>query len=275
MRVNKGSNMKLFTKILKAIFIGIIISAVFINVYFCRENHKSVTDIIKNQALIVQLQAYFNEINTQRNKLIEDKVTYKLDKVDENKPSFEYLKSLTVRMTNVMYKNGKKMASTGTGSIVKVTEDFTYILTNKHVAPTDAKQIFIEKDGKKYKGRVIKNGVTRDLSLVRMVGKIPNTGVVKGFKKTKEQDKIYSVGMYFGFQDIYSEGNVAGWTPNGSRLINMPAIYGCSGSGVYDADGYMVAVVYAVTAYSPFGVDSAKAWCVPYIGIMAFLEEIL
>ena len=262
-------------KILKATIIELIIGAVFINVYFSRENYKTITNVIQNQGLILQLQGYFNEINAERNKLMENQVDSKLDKVEENKPSFEYLKSLTVRMTNVMYKNGKKMASTGTGSIVKVTEDFTYILTNKHVAPIDAKQIFIEKDGKKYKGRVIKNGVTRDLSLVRMVGKIPNTGVVKGLRKVKEQDKIYSVGMYFGFQDIYTEGTVAGWTPNGSRLVNMPAIYGCSGSGVYDSEGYLVAVVYAVTAYNYFGIDSAKAWCVPFIGIYTFLEEIL
>ena len=262
-------------KILKAIFIGLIIGAVFINVYFCRENHKSITDMIKNQALIVQLQSYFNEINSERNRLIEYQVDNKLDKVEENKPSFEYLKSLTVRMSNITHKNGKKMVAIGTGSIVKVTEDFTYILTNRHVAPIDAQNIYIEKDGKRYKGRVIKNGITRDLSLVRMIGKIPNTGVVKGLRKIKEQDKVYSVGMYFGYQDIYTEGTVGGWTPHGSRLINMSAIYGCSGSGVYDSDGYLVAVVYAVTAYNYFGIDTTKALCVPFIGIYTFLEEIL
>ena len=56
----------------------------------------------------------------------------------------------------------------------------------------------------------------------------------------------------------------------------MPCLYGCSGSGVFDKDGYMVAVVFAGTKYTPFGAfDTAKSICVPYIGILTFLEVIL
>jgi hypothetical protein len=50
---------------------------------------------------------------------------------------------------------------------------------------------------------------------------------------------------------------------------------GCSGSGVLMTKGEMVAVVFAGTAYNIFGFDTAKAICVPYIGIITFLEEIL
>lgn len=308
---------------LKTIAVGLIIGAIFINVYLSRENYMANTNIIKTQAMILQLQAYFNEINVKRNILLEEKINRDNDnmevylgalesKIDlktqtdeyflkeiqngtnifenhilkqlnklekqiseeESKPSFEYLKSVTVRMIN--YKDKEQtMSRTGTGSIIKVTEDFTYILTNRHVAPMDSQYLFIEKDGKKYKGRVLKNGVIRDLSLVRMVGKIPNTSVVKGFSKVKEQDKIYSVGMYLGLHNIYTEGTVAGWKKE-NRLINLPCLYGCSGSAVFDKNGNMVAVVYAGTQYSIFGaMDTAKAICVPYIGIMAFLEEIL
>ena len=80
--------------------------------------------------------------------------------------------------------------------------------------------------------------------------------------------------MYLGLYNIYAEGNVAGWWEI-SRLMNMPCLNGCSGSGIFDKDGYMVAVVFAVAKYNLFGFDTAKAICVPYIGIKVFLEEIL
>jgi len=260
-------------RFLKVAFITCIIALIGFNVFVNVQNYKAVTTLIQNQGMFLSLQNYFNELNADRNRILEDKME-ETKVVKVTKPSFEELKSVTVRMLNIIDPATGK-GSVGTGTIVKVTEDYTYVLTNRHVAPMDAQHIYIQKDGKRYKGRVLKNGVTRDLSLVRMVGQIPNTSVVKGFRKVNEQDKIYSVGMYFGFQDIYAEGTVAGWTPNGSRLINMPSLYGCSGSGIFDSEGYLVAVLYAGTAYSPFGMDTAKAWCVPYIGIMAFLEEIL
>lgn len=264
--------MKKFIKITATLFITLLI---VINTYLAKENYKSVTSLIRYQALIVQLQTYFNEINADRNKLLEDSVNEKIEATQpkEIKPSYEYLKSMTVRMVNFSDSTETK-GSVGTGTIVKVTDDYTYVLTNRHVAPMDSQYLYIEKDGKRYKARVLKNGITRDLSLVRMVGKIPNTNVVNGFKKVKEQDNVYSVGMYMGFYDIYTEGTVAGWWKE-SRLMNMPCLNGCSGSGVFDKDGYLVAVVYAGTVYNMMGFDTAKAICVPYIGIYTFLEEIL
>ena len=260
----------------KIILVSLIVSSVFINVYLSRENYKATTNIIQSQGLFLQLQTYFNELNSERNRLIEEQIDEKLKKVEakEVKPTFEYLKSVTVRILNIKDITSG-MGSIGTGSIIKVTEDYTYIITNRHVAPIDANLIMVEKNDRKYKAEVLKNAYSRDLSLIRITGKIPNTNVVKGLTKTKEQDKIYSVGMYNGFQDIYSEGTVAGMTPNGSRLINMPSLYGCSGSGIFNSEGEMVAVLYAITAYGPLGVDTAKAWCVPFIAIYTFLEEIL
>ena len=143
---NKGSKMK---KLFKNILLGIVIGAIFGNVYLCRENYKAVTSIIQSQGLMIQLQTYFNEINCDRNKLLEEKVDQKLDKVEDNKPSFEYLKSVTVRILNVIDEESGQ-ASVGTGSIIKVTEDYTYILTNKHVAPIDSTLLYVKKDGKKY-----------------------------------------------------------------------------------------------------------------------------
>lgn len=239
--------------------------------------YNTVNEIAYNQYATLKYIDYLNEANAFRNALLERKIQRTATVQKETKPSYEKLKAVTVRMKCYLDETLTK-GWVGTGTIVKVTEDFTYVLTNKHVAPKNSKYLYIIKNGKQYKAEVLKVGVTRDLSLVRMVGKIPNTSVIKGLKKVKEQDKVYSVGMYLGFQDIYTEGTVAGWWGRDaeSRLMNMPCLNGCSGSGVFDKDGNLVAVVYAGSVYNMFGgFDTAKAICVPFIAIYTFLEEIL
>jgi len=262
-------------KILKLTLI-ICVSFLFtINIYVNMQNFIGVTALIENQSIVVGLQSYFNEINAERNRLLEEKIiTIASKEVKGSKPTFEYLKSVTVRVLNIMdVKTGR--GSIGTGTIVKVTDDYTYILTNRHVAPIGSTLIYVEKNAKKYKAEVLKNGFSRDLSLIRINGRIPHTSVIKGLKEAKEQDKVYSVGMYMGMYNMYTEGTVSGWNDNNSQVMNMPCLFGCSGSGIFNSDGELVAVLYAGTAYSMFGFDTAKAICVPYIGVYAFLEEIL
>ena len=265
--------MKKFLKITAMIaLIVLLIGNTYVNV----RNRQATALLMRGQSLVLSFVEYYNEMNAERNNLLEEKLNKELKNVapKEEKPSFEYIQSVTVRILNIIDKETNK-GSVGTGTIVKITEDFTYILTNKHVAPKGSNLLYVIKNEKKYKAEVLKNGLIRDLSLIRIVGKIPDTNVVKGFSKTKEQNKVYSVGMYLGAYDIYTEGTVAGWKAD-SRLMNLPCLFGCSGSGVFDKDGNMVAVVFAGSVYSMFGgFDTAKAICVPYIGIVAFLEEIL
>lgn len=258
-------------KILKIIATFILVFVFSLGIYTNVQNYKAITQLLDNQGLYITLQVYFNELNAERNRLLEEKVQEKADK--ENKPSFEYMQSVTVRVINVLDPETNR-SGVGTGTIVKVTDDFTYILTNRHMAPTMDSLVYVEKNDAVYQTEIIKIGFVRDLALLKISGTIPNTGVVKGFAKCNEQDKVYSVGMYMGFYDIYTEGTVAGWWKD-SRLMNMPCLSGCSGSGIFDKDGNMVAVLYAGTAYSLFGFDTAKAICVPYIAVYAFLEDIL
>lgn len=255
--------MKNFLKIITiGIFIILLSSNLFVNVI----NYAAITTIIQTQALVLQLQVYFNELNVERNLQAKTAVQ------DINKkPSFEYLKSVTVRVLEIM---GPDKVGTGTGTIVKVTDDYTYILTNRHMAPTVDSVVLVQKDGILYKTEIVKIAIARDLALLRVAGKIPNTNVVKGFAKAYEQDRVYSVGMYLGLQDIYTEGTVAGWEDE-SQLMNMPSLNGCSGSGIFDQDGNLVAVLFAGNAYNFFAQDTAKAICVPFIGVYAFLEEYL
>lgn len=258
----------------KFISTAIIIVLLIVNCYLQFQNYNDINNLINYQSLIVSLQEYFNELNVQRNMIAESKIDAKLNTVEsQEKPTYEYMKNVTVRMVHLDNEFSVK-GWIGTGVIVKVTDDYTYIITNKHVAPIDNGLMFVEKDNVRYKAEVLKNGFVRDLSLVRIVGKIPNTEVVKGFAKVKEQDSVYSVGMYLGLYDIYTEGTVAG-NREEDQLMNMPCLSGCSGSGVFDKNGNLVALVYAGTAYNIFGFDTSKAICVPYIAIMTFLEEIL
>jgi S1-C subfamily serine protease len=260
---NKGKSVKTFLKIITVVlFIFLFASNLFVNVI----NYQAITVVIQNQALFLQLQVYFNELNVERNLKVKETV-----EDITKKPSFEYLKSVTVRVLEIMDK-GK--IGTGTGTIVKVTDDYTYILTNAHMAPTVDSVVMVQKDGILYKTEIIKIAMVRDLALLRVTGKIPNTNVVKGFAKAYEQDRVYSVGMYLGLQDIYTEGTVAGWEAE-DQVMNLPSLNGCSGSGVFDKDGNLVAVVFAGNAYNFFAVDTAKAVCVPFIGVYAFLEDIL
>lgn len=260
---NKGKSVKTFLKIITVVlFIFLFASNLFVNVI----NYQAITVVIQNQALFLQLQVYFNELNVERNLKVKETV-----EDITKKPSFEYLKSVTVRVLEIMSPD---KIGTGTGTIVKVTDDYTYILTNRHMAPTVDSVVMVQKDGILYKTEIIKIAMVRDLALLRVTGKIPNTNVVKGFAKAYEQDKVYSVGMYLGLQDIYTEGTVAGWEDE-SQLMNMPSLNGCSGSGIFDQDGNLVAVLFAGNAYNFFAQDTAKAICVPFIGVYAFLEEYL
>lgn len=226
--------------------------------------------ILKNELRVIDTNTT-NKINKTNEKIFK----VKTEILENNKkPSYEYLKSVTVRVLHMVDEENDKYG-TGTGSVIKITEDFTYILTNRHVAPIESGTIYVVKNKKRYKAEVLKNGVIRDLSLIRVTGKIPGTDVIKGLSKIKEQKKVYSVGMYLGLYDIYTEGTVAGWEDE-DRLMNMPCLNGCSGSGVFDKNGNLTAVVFAGNLYNRLGgFDTAKAICVPYIGIYAFLEEIL
>lgn len=244
---------------------------------------------------IQKMRKLIEEINTQ-NEILHNKIQMqetvslirdyliveninKILKQLHQKPSYEYLKSVTVRIFQEQYTNAGK-GWVGTGSIIKITDDYTYILTNKHVAPMSNKDniyVAIVDKNQEYiytKAEVIKNAVLRDLSLIRVPGKLKHKKTIKGFAKTSYAEKIYSVGMYLSNQDIYSEGTVAG-VQDIDILINMPSAPGCSGSGIFNKNGELVGVLYAGNRIGYFTLDTSKAICVPVHAILLFLEGII
>lgn len=190
-------------------------------------------------------------------------------------PSYKYLKSVTVRIF-MEHPSMKNYGWVGTGTIIKVTDDYTYILTNKHVAPINSKtDIYVgDNRGEFIKVEVVKNSAFEDLSLIRIVGKIKDKRTINGISEAYPSDKVYSVGMYLANHYIYTEGTFAG-NQNTSILINAPSSFGCSGSGVFDRAGRLVAVIHATPILRFLDTDSAKAVCVSSAGVKMFLKGIL
>lgn len=206
---------------------------------------------------------------------LDQKNEGKIDAVrEEAEPlPYEYIKSVTVRL------EGRQEATDdegwlGTGIIVKVTEDYTYILTNKHVAPIGT-VVKIDEGDIYYDVEILKNSAFYDLSLVRMNGSLHGKGVVTGFAKAKIQEKVFAVGMYLGEYFIYSEGTVAGKSITGELLINAPSAPGCSGSGVFNSEVKVIGLLFAGYRIGYFQMDTTRAICVPASAIKIFLAEYL
>jgi len=192
------------------------------------------------------------------------------------KPSYSQLYNMTVRIEH-HDNNLLGYGWIGTGVVVKITDDFTYILTNKHVAPTGVDVIIIE-NNITYDAKVLKNDEDFDLSLIKVIGKIPEKEAIKTIDRISIADKIYSVGMYRGLDYIYTEGTASGhYFDEGleHKIMNMPCTSGCSGSGVFDKDGDLVGLVFAVFISSGDSLDTTKSICVPSYAIKDFLKDIL
>ena len=210
-------------------------------------------------------------------------INYRNRPIQNGKPTYTYLKSMSVRIECQNFF----LEWIGTGIIIKITDDFTYILTNKHVAPKGIGQIGylnnVVIDEKEYTFEIIKNDEKYDLSLIRIVGYIPNKRAIKGIKTASIQDNIYSVGEYRGLKNIYTQGTLSGYyidSENNNSLIgNIPCAGGCSGSGVFDKDGYLVALIYAgfikEIAKDIFQFDNSKSILIPSYTIKAFLEGVI
>lgn len=214
-----------------------------------------------------------------------------VEKTSDNRPTYEYLKSVTVYIVHkigVHEDTGKMKAAIGTGTIVKEADNNYYILTNKHVCSDetedpnkftkDADNCYVSLTGdptlafvKLTYVRSAKESV--DLELWKVDSALlPNKQVVKGFNVAHIQDHVYSVGQYLAVPFIYSEGTMAGYE-FGSELFNLPSAGGCSGSGIFNRDGEIVAILFAGNVIPPFQMDTAKAIAVPGKDVKEFVEQ--
>lgn len=205
--------------------------------------------------------------------------------IEEDKPSYDYLKSVTVKLSGCFSKCvesydgsvdcGKSSCWTGTGIVIKIDKKYTYILTNAHVAGKNKENIslFVNNGNKELPIEIVKYHNNLDLAVVKLKGTLKNKRAIKGISVAKPQDAVYLVGHHLGRSYIYGEGVFAGYDGI-SDIIQIPCAFGNSGSGVFDKNGKLIAVVYAINRVGMFNLDLSHAICVDGLSVELFLEQL-
>jgi S1-C subfamily serine protease len=206
------------------------------------------------------------------------------------KPSYDYLKSTTVyiigcsgeidlseKLTYNLDSGGTCWA--GTGVIVKMDDNETYILTNNHVAGRDKDDVilFVENNGRKFPAEVVEYHSKVDAAIIKVNDKLVHKSAIKGIAEAEIQDPVYIVGNPLSVKFTYTEGVVANFEGI-DILIQAPCIYGNSGSAVVNANGELVGLVYALEIYPGFmGIPTARithTLAVDIRTIKGFLENL-
>jgi len=206
------------------------------------------------------------------------------------KPSYDYLKSTSVyiigcsgeidiseKLTYNLDNGG--MCWSGTGVIVKMDDNETYVLTNNHVAGKgkDDVILFVENEDRKFRAEVIEYHSKVDIAVIKVDDILTHKAAIKGISSVEIQDSIFIVGNPLGDKMTYTEGVVANFVGI-NMLIQAPCIYGSSGSGVFNQYGELVGVVYALEIYPGFlNIPEARithTLVVDSSYVKAFLQEL-
>jgi S1-C subfamily serine protease len=202
------------------------------------------------------------------------------------KPSYEELRDMTVVISGTTIEwdeDVEAMRETswmGTGIILYETDVNTYILTNKHVAPQKVGvYISVEDDSPNIlvKAEVIANSELYDLALIKISHELYKKHQFYGLARSVEVgEMLYVVGHHLGRRFIYGEGVFAGWDA-AIGIVQIPILFGNSGSGVFNARKELVGLIYAGSIFpmGPFsiGFDVAHGLFVPVEAIRVFLRE--
>lgn len=166
------------------------------------------------------------------------------------KPTYEYLKSVTT--FHFRRVAGAERGFSATGAVVKITDDFTYIITNKHVidgCPDEYVCEVVDEDENTYPVEIIKISESDyDLALVRIPGAIPGKQAIKGITDGTYQERVFMVGHNLGRPYLYSEGTISGYDEDleHSLVVGMPTAPGNSGSAVFNQHGELVGLIWGV-----------------------------
>lgn len=260
-----------------------------------REEINSIRDISRNANSTTSflLESQSKEIKSQNSKIAnlalhlaktkkESIIKETLDGFEyertHNKPSYDYLESVTVYMFN---RQSEDKGVIGTGIIVKQNSNFSYIITNKHVCNENSINrcnIIIYKYGESVAIplKFVRQTESKyDLSLWKTSEFLPYKRAIKGLSSIKKSEKVYSVGNYLGYKYIYTEGTFAGYDQGGSFIFNLPCNRGCSGSGVYNKDGKLVSLLFAVDYINFFQTETSKVIGIPPEILRLFLRNLI
>jgi len=272
-------------KILK-FFSGLVIICILALVIQSQYTMVSISEtLVERQNELNEIQERNMLLVTQQIQILNDKMQ-QMELIDldlltkSRKPSFDYLKAVTVMIKCQSETSQRHIKWLGTGVVVKVTENFTYVLTNKHVAGVGRPKVEINivTSTQTKQATVVKFHEYYDLALMRVEGKLEGKLPVKGISFSKPQEKVYLVGHHLGRKYLYGEGVFAGYDRLYS-VVQIPCLFGSSGSGVFDKDGNLISLIFAVTV-QPIGgvfpvVDVAHGIAIDGISIKIFLKEYL
>lgn len=211
--------------------------------------------------------------------------------IEHQKPSYDYLSSVTVEIygvatdvseeSDIRYiiegENLNCARWMGTGVIIKESEMYTYILTNAHVAgkgQIDVK-LGVQNGDSVTEAKIIKYSEDVDLAVISVKGHIKDKRAILGYSNINPQDKVYLVGHHLGRRYLYGEGVCAGYDGD-SLVIQIPTLFGDSGSGIFNQDGLLVGVVFAASV-TPMGrfpvVDTSHGLAVKIENVRKFIDE--
>lgn len=254
------------------------------------------------QSNITDIKSLFNcvEINGKIGYLLNDKI-----EALHQQPTPQYLKNVTVFIRGKEYtvkvppivpklpftpqvpkvpfvpkvhKEKPVGAKYGTGVVVKIDSEYTYILTNKHVAGGNKPAILnILHNKKSYSAEIVKKHYSQDLALLKVKGLIPTKQVVNGLAFPEIGEKVWTMGHHLGRPFIYGEG-VYSSTNIKHDIYQLPVMGGCSGSGVFNKHGELMGLVYCISggtmAYSRIW-DITHGNVVKGIYVQKFLQKYL
>ena len=220
------------------------------------------------------------------NKVYVKLPTVKIEKYVEEKPTYDYLCSVTVFIEGKTFNSEKNSFDSlyiGTGIVIAETKYYTYILTNTHVAEdyTDTKEkvyLFIKDNNIEtdVPATIVKKLSVLDIAVLRVRGKLVNKRPIKGFAEPKIGEKTYMVGHHLGMKYIYGEGVISGYD-NISLVAQLPVMWGNSGSGIFNKKGEMVGIIhslpYTIVDFFPV-FDVAHGFATDSEYIITFLRTI-
>ena len=246
---------------------------------------KGLLIIIQQLEDIAQSQQFI--IDQNRTKAIPQ---ISINNQEKSKPTYAELKSHNVYIEgcadkemeedSLNYPIGEKgMCWGGTGVVIKITDTETYILTNNHVSGEGQinVKLVIENGKELVPAEVVKHHPYVDAAVLKIQGKLTDKTAIKKITTAYIQDPVYVVGNPLSVRNIYTEGIIAGYE-GVSILVQMPCIYGNSGSGVYNSKGELVGLVYALEVYPGFlGMPTARithSLIVDGVSIKLFLQDL-
>ncbi len=145
----------------------------------------------------------------------------------------------------VMIQNyqGNSVASTGTGFVYKVDDQYGYIMTNQHVVDSATKIIAIDSQDQQIEATLLGGDIYLDVAVIRIpVDKVLKVAEIGNSENAKLGDTVFTVGSPLGYE---YRGTVTGGRLSGKdRMVSVSV----SGSNSND---WMMKVLQTDAAINP------------------------